>query len=96
MLYDRCADAFRNREVVLHTFATYVQLASIDGSTLRAPKGEQDDQADAFALACAGRPAAGAWWPETTCDRKSLSFLHPDNVPEGVFLPEFRPCNTGG
>jgi hypothetical protein len=93
MLYDRCADAFRNREVVLHTFATYVQLASIDGSTLRAPTGEQDDRADAFALACAGRPtASSAWWPETTCDPKYLGFLHPDNVPEGVFLPEeFRP-----
>jgi hypothetical protein len=92
MLYDRCAEAFRNREVVLHTFPTYVQLASIDGSTLRAPKGEQDDRADAFALACAGRPAAGsARWPETTCDRKSLSLLHPDNVPEGVFLPEEFP-----
>jgi len=93
MLYDRCADAFRNREVVLHTFATYVQLASIDGSTLRAPDGEPDDRADAFALACAGRLAVGsAWCPEPTYDRKSLSPFHPDNLPEGIFLPdEFLP-----
>jgi hypothetical protein len=54
MLYDRCADALRNGEVVLHAFATHGQLASIDGSTLRAPEGEHDDRADAFALACAG------------------------------------------
>jgi hypothetical protein len=87
MLYDRCADAFRNSEVVLHNFATFAQLASIDGSTLRAPEGEHDDRADAFALACVGRPAAGnVWLPETTLGRESLSFFHPDNVPEGVFL----------
>jgi hypothetical protein len=30
-------------------------LASIDGSTLRAPAGEHDDRADAFALACTAR-----------------------------------------
>jgi len=70
----------------------YVQLASIDGSTLRAPKGEQDDRADAFALACAGRPAAGSTWEvETDVDPKFLSPFHPANVPEGIFLPEFRP-----
>jgi hypothetical protein len=62
MLYDCCTDAFRNGEVVLHSFATYAQLASIDGSTLRAPDGEHDDRADAFALACAGRPDAGSAW----------------------------------
>jgi hypothetical protein len=91
LLYDRCADAFRNREVLLHTFATYVQLASIDGSTLRAPPGEQDDRADAFALACAGRLAVGsAWGPVTELDRKSLSMFHPDNIPEGIFLEEYR------
>src|SRR5262249_31481260 len=54
-LYDKCADAFKNAEVTLHSFATYTQLASIDGSTLRAPAGENDDRADAFALACAAR-----------------------------------------
>jgi hypothetical protein len=54
-LYDKCADACKNAEVTLHSFATYTQLASIDGSTLRAPAGEHDDRADAFALACAAR-----------------------------------------
>jgi hypothetical protein len=54
-LYDKCADAFKNREVTLCSFATYNQLASIDGSTLDAPTGEHDDRADAFALACTAR-----------------------------------------
>jgi hypothetical protein len=85
-LYDRCADAFRNGEVVLHSFATYAQLALIDGSKLRAPEGARDDRADAFALACAGRPAAGSTWgTATNSDRKSCGFMDPANVPVGVF-----------
>jgi hypothetical protein len=54
-LYDKCANACKNAEVRLHSFATYTQLTSIDGSTLRAPDGQPDDRADAFALACAAR-----------------------------------------
>jgi len=54
-LYDKCADACKNAEVTLHSFATYSQLVSLDGSTLRAPPGEHDDRADAFALACVAR-----------------------------------------
>jgi len=54
-LYDKCADACKNGEVTLHSFATYSQLVSLDGSTLRAPSGEHDDRADAFALACVAR-----------------------------------------
>src|SRR5262249_15730599 len=95
ILYDPCADAFRHREVVLHTFATDAQLASIDGSTLRAPEGESDDRADAMALACAGRPmAGGVWWPEPAYDPKSLSLFHPANVPKGVFLSDYRSEGT--
>jgi hypothetical protein len=52
LLYDGCADAFRDGEVTLHSLATYVQLASIEGATLRAPEGDADDRADAFALGC--------------------------------------------
>ncbi len=88
VLYDWCADAFRNREVVLHSFATFVQLASIDGSTLRAPEGEHDDRADAFALACAGRPSATSVWPVEVTDRRLLSVFHPDNLPKGIFLSD--------
>jgi hypothetical protein len=66
---------------VLHSFGSYVQLTSIDGSTLRAPDGEHDDRADAFALACAGRPTAGCGWVlQTEYDTKSLSVLRLDNV----------------
>jgi hypothetical protein len=54
-LYDKCADACKNSEVMLYSFYTYSQLVSIDGSTLRAPSGEHDDRADAFALACTAR-----------------------------------------
>jgi hypothetical protein len=59
-MYDNCADAFKNQEVVLHSFSTFSQLASIDGNTLRAPDGEHDDKADAFALAVCARLAAPA------------------------------------
>jgi hypothetical protein len=51
MLYDACADAFREQGTLLHSFMTYTQLASIEGATLRAPEGEHDDRADANALA---------------------------------------------
>jgi hypothetical protein len=55
-LYTACADAFRCQEVILHSFATFTQLASIEGSTLRAPDKRADDRADAFALCCAAPP----------------------------------------
>jgi hypothetical protein len=65
LLYDQVADAFRNGETVVHSFATFTQLASIEGNTLRAPQGEHDDRADAYSLACVGRglhqrPVSGA------------------------------------
>jgi hypothetical protein len=56
-MYDNCADACKNAAVILHSFPTFVQLSSIDGSTLRAPDGQQDDRADGFALAVCGRLA---------------------------------------
>jgi hypothetical protein len=87
LLYASCADAFRKREVILHTFATYSQLASIDGSTLRAPEGEADDRADAFALACVGRASAGSTaWSPSPFDPRNVGLMHPLLVPDGVFL----------
>ncbi len=59
LLYDACADGFRNREVLIHSFEIFVQLASIEASTLRAPEGEHDDLADSCALAIVGIPQAG-------------------------------------
>jgi hypothetical protein len=52
LLYDTAADVFRSSDTVLHSFATFTQLASVEGATLRAPEGEPDDRADAYALAC--------------------------------------------
>lgn len=54
-MYDQCAEAFRNKEVTLHSFVTFTQLSSIDGSTLRASEGQQDDRADALALTVSAR-----------------------------------------
>ena len=51
MLYDHCADTFRDGDTTVHHPVTFSQLASIEGSSLRAPQGEFDDRADAFALA---------------------------------------------
>lgn len=56
-LYDATADTFREGETTLHSFATYDQLASIEGSTLLAPEGMYDDRADSYALAIVGRLA---------------------------------------
>jgi hypothetical protein len=46
------ADAFRERQVILYSFVTRMQLGSIEGSSLRAPEGEHDDRAVAFGLCC--------------------------------------------
>jgi hypothetical protein len=59
-LYDVAADAFRHGETRLHTMETYLQLASIEGGTLRAPEGEHDDRADGYALALVGKLLAPA------------------------------------
>lgn len=62
LLYTECADHFKQnaqaQTKVLHSFATYMQLASIEGATLRAPEGQHDDRADAYALAQMGRVEA--------------------------------------
>lgn len=54
-LYDLAADQVRGREVLIHALPTYVQLCAVEGATLRAPAGQHDDRAVAFALACAAR-----------------------------------------
>lgn len=62
LLYTECADHFRNNATdatkILHSEASYHQLASIEGATLRAPDGQHDDRADSYALAQVGRAAA--------------------------------------
>lgn len=61
LLYNEMANYFREfaqeqpPRKVLHSFATYTQLASIEGATLLAPKGQHDDLADSYALANVAR-----------------------------------------
>lgn len=64
LLYTEVANHFRTcaslehpefNTKILHSYSTYKQLASIDGSTLSAPKGQFDDRADSYALANVGR-----------------------------------------
>jgi hypothetical protein len=55
LLYDDCADTFREKEVLVRDLQTLHQLASIEGGSLRAANGKHDDLADAFALAVAAR-----------------------------------------
>lgn len=50
-LFDDLGDVLRFDEAVIHGLDTYLQLASIDGSTLSAPEGQLDDLAISFALA---------------------------------------------
>lgn len=54
MLYDVGADAFRDGDTILHSFDTFTQLASIEGSTLLAPEGLPDDLSDSYCLALVG------------------------------------------
>lgn len=55
LLYTAMSDCARDGQMSLHSFETYVQLASVEASTLRAPEGMHDDRADSCALAHAGR-----------------------------------------
>src|SRR5262249_5188005 len=59
-LYDHAAEVFRNGETTLHSFETYLQLASIEGGTLRAPEGQKDDRADGYSLGLMARKLAPA------------------------------------
>jgi hypothetical protein len=59
LLYSTCADAFRDKSTRVHSFETYTQLCSIDGSSLSAPEGEHDDRADSYALALCGVQSRG-------------------------------------
>lgn len=51
LLYDFMAEVAEHEECTIHDFDTYIQLQSIEASTLLAPEGDHDDQADSFALA---------------------------------------------
>jgi hypothetical protein len=87
LLYDGAADAFREGDCLVHDPETYHQLASIEGATLRAPQGQNDDRATAFALALAGRlvPRPRTFRPRAAGSR-----------PSGVAPQPGGPYNGGG
>jgi hypothetical protein len=51
MLYDDLAQTITSEDCMVFDAKTFEQLSSIEGSTLLAPEGLNDDEADAFALA---------------------------------------------
>ncbi len=65
LLYGLVADAVRDGVCVIRGGETAAQLASIEASTLHAPRGLHDDRADAFALAIAGVAWKAAAAPST-------------------------------
>ena len=66
LLYNATAEAFRDAATILHSFASFTQLASIEGSSLRAPDGQHDDRADSYALALRGQISTSGGWARTT------------------------------
>lgn len=50
-LYNSTADSVMTQDCFIRDFETFNQLSMIDGNTLNAPQGENDDLADAFSLA---------------------------------------------
>lgn len=68
LLLATAADSFRNGETTIHSFATFMQLAAVEGSTLKAPEGMHDDLAISYCLAVVALPmmvAIRGWKMET-------------------------------
>jgi len=53
VMYDALVDAIRDGKPIIHSAVTLGQLASVEGTTLKAPEGEHDDYSISFALAVA-------------------------------------------
>ncbi len=58
-MYSYMADSLKDAQVIIHSFDTQTQLASIEGASLRAPEGEHDDRATAYCLAETARQSDG-------------------------------------
>jgi hypothetical protein len=58
-MYATTATAYRDGDVSLYDYDTYLQLQSIEGATLKAPEGEFDDKATAHGLAQVARAKRG-------------------------------------
>jgi hypothetical protein len=55
IMYDTAVEDFSKEGTILHSKATYLQLASIDGAKQEAPEGMMDDRATSYALALVAR-----------------------------------------
>jgi hypothetical protein len=88
-LYDIVGAALRDGEVVIHGPETFEQLASIEGSTHRAPEGQHDDRAVAFVLAVAGRVKARMLYPSSPVSQPPC-VLTPGRQP-GSFITHSGP-----
>jgi hypothetical protein len=55
VMYSNAADMFRQGDTAIHNQGVYLQLSSIEGATLSAPKLEMDDKATGFVLALLAR-----------------------------------------
>jgi hypothetical protein len=53
-MWTKVAENARDDFITIHSIATYLQLVSIEGATLRAPAGSPDDRAVCYALATIG------------------------------------------
>jgi hypothetical protein len=55
MMFDMAAQAFREKDTILHNFPTFVQLSSIEAASNKAPEGEMDDKAISYSLGLLAR-----------------------------------------
>jgi len=86
ILYDICADAFRNEEVMIHTYKTIDQLSTIEGNTGKAPEPLLDDLADSVALALAGIIASlGRSFTEDTTPDIQITMKVPKEITEAEY-----------
>jgi hypothetical protein len=90
LLWTATAEDLRDRDVVIHDQETYEELSSIEGSTLKAPKGQADDRAIGFGCAVVGRrtPAPAPLIPEPELQASKKTMRSP--FPAGFFEQETR------
>src|ERR1051326_5606726 len=88
LLYNDGADAFRNKETIIRSFATYVQLASVEGNTLRAPEGLHDDRAISYVLCLQGiKRGKGGFTPSAEKSENSITSKPPKDIFGSGSLP---------
>jgi hypothetical protein len=62
-------------------FGTLTQLQSVEGATLKAPAGQHDDRATAFALACVARLRKPQDYQPSQAPARTVV----DSAPPGVY-----------